>query len=116
MVNEVAGAHHLADNEAITHYDEGLAEKLEHWLKKYKAEVKQGMEKKLATWVASMSKHKNLKLGQILNCTEMREYLEDLEEFSSHFMVDEFYSQGFCIEFLHNVNGGVSGTIVCDGD
>jgi len=116
MANEAAGAHHPADIEVIMHYNEGPAEKLERWLKKYKAEEKQGMKKELATWVATMSKHKNSKLGQILNCTEMQEYLEDLEEFSPHFMVDKFYSQGFCLEFLHNVNGGVSGTIVYHGD
>jgi len=98
------------------HYDEGLAEKLEQWLKKYKAEEKQGREKELVTWVATVSKQKNSKLGQILNCMETQEYLEDLEEFSPHFMVDEFYSQGFCVEFLPNMNGGVSGTIVCHGN
>ena len=60
MENKVAGVCHLADNEAIVHYNEGLAEKLECWLKKYKAEAKQGMEKDLVTWVASMSKHKKV--------------------------------------------------------
>jgi len=112
MANEAMGARHLADNKAVAHYDEGPAEKLERWLKSYQAEKKKRTEKELASWVAGLSKNKNSKLGQILNCTKMRGYLEDLEEFSLHFMVDTLYGQAFCMEFLHNMNGGVSGSNV----
>jgi len=115
MANEAAGARHLANNEAIAHYDEGPAEKIEGWLKKYKEQAKTNTPKELGMWLAQVSKHKNSKLGQIFNCTETRKYLEELEECSPHFMVDELYGQDFCMKFLHNVNGGVSGTVVCHG-
>ena len=101
------------DNKVVVHYDKGPAEKLENWLKKYHVEVKQGMDKALVAWVASIAKVNNSRLGQIFNSVETQVYLEDLEEFSPHFMVDEFYSQKFCVEFLHQVNGAVSGSIVC---
>jgi len=112
LANGGAGARHLAENEVVTHYDEGPAEKMERWLKNYHTEAAKGTEKDLSDWMADVSKKRNSKLGQILNCTETRGYLEDLEDFSPHFMVDEIYGQAFCLDFLQNVNGGVSGTII----
>lgn len=109
LENSGEGALHLAENEAVTHYDEGPAEKLERWLKKYEKHAEGGTDN-LGTWLANVSKQKNSKLGLMLNCTETREYLQDLSEFSPHFMVDEIYSQGFCLDFLHGVNGAVSGS------
>ena len=70
--------------------------------------AKELMPKALGAWLADVSKQKNLKLGQVLNCTETQVYLNDLEEFSLHFMIDAFYGQGFCVEFMHKINGGVS--------
>jgi hypothetical protein len=116
MANDEAGARHLANNEENMHYSEGPAEKLEGWLKKYRSEEKKGTAKDLSAWLADVSKSKNSKIGQILNCAETKKYLEDLEGFSPHFMVDDFYSSKFCVEYLHKVNGGVSGTIFYDVD
>ena len=99
---------HLADNEAVMHYDEGPAEKLERWLVKYNRMAGEVTPKTLSAWLADVSKTRNSKLGQILNCSETRGYLNDLTEFSPHFMIDAFYGQGFCVEFLHKINGGVS--------
>ena len=109
LANGGVGAWHLGENMQVLHYNKGPAEKLERWLKIYEEQVRMCMEKQVATWLVGMAKTKNLKLGLILNCAEMKGYLQDLEEFSPHFMVDGLYGQKFCVGFLHNVNGEVSG-------
>jgi len=108
LANGAVGALHLAENEAVMHYDEGPAERMERWLGRYNMKAKELTPKALGAWLADVLKQKNSKLGQVLNCTETRAYLNDLEEFSPHFMIDAFYRQGFCVEFMHKINGGVS--------
>lgn len=109
LANGGAGAWYLGENAQVLHYDEGPAEKLERWLKIYEEKVRMCTAKQVATWLVGMAKMKNLKLGPILNCAEMKGYLQDLEEFSPLFMVDGLYGQKFSVRFLHNVNGGLSG-------
>ena len=109
LANGGAGGRYLGENAQVQRYDEGPAEKLERWYKLYEDTVRTCTEKEVGTWVAHVAKTKGSKLGQILNCKETTGYLKDLEEFSPHFMVDALYGQKFCVEFLHAVNGGVSG-------
>ena len=109
LANRGAGAQYLEENAQVLHYNEGPAEKLEQWLKIYEEKVRMCTEKQVVTWLVGMAKMKNLKLGLILNCAEIKGYLQDLEEFLPLFMVDGLYGQKFCIGFLHEVNGGLSG-------
>ena len=109
LANGAAGARHLAENAHVVRYEEGPAEKIERWLNLYVEKSDTLSANEFGDWMADVGK-KNSKLAQILHCTETRAYLGELEEFSPHFMVDEIYGQKFCLEFLHDVNGGVSGT------
>jgi hypothetical protein len=85
-------------------------------LGKYRTQAAQLTAKELTTWLASVSKSKNSKLGQIFNCVETRQYLETLEQLSPHFMIDSINGIPFCMDFMHGVNGGVSVFVGgCDG-
>jgi hypothetical protein len=108
LKNRAAGARHISSNAYVHHYDEGPAEKLDAWLTEYLAQAELMTPKELQGWISKVSKAKNSKLGQILNHEETRSYLETLRQFRPHFNVDHIFSMNFCVDALHDINGGVS--------
>jgi hypothetical protein len=108
LKDSAAGARHLSDNDIVLHYDAGPAERLERLFERYLTEAERRTAKDLATWLSGEARAKNSKIAQIFNHAESRQYLKALMEFSPHFMIEEFYSMGFCTDFLQCSAGGVS--------
>ncbi|KIL66948.1 hypothetical protein M378DRAFT_9652 [Amanita muscaria Koide BX008] len=111
LLNAAAGATHLSSNEYVHHYYEGPSERMEKYMAQYRSNCDGKAAWEVEKWINTIAAQ-NSKVGQIFHHTETVNYLRQLSQFRPHFMLDSIYSEKFCIDKLHNVNGGMLGLTV----
>ena len=103
---KAAGARHLSKNMHVHHYSEGPAERMNGLLTDYEALSDNASGQQ--AWLNLKAKAGS-RLGQIFNHRETVEFMQALRQFRPHFNEDKILCIPFCVETLHDVNGGVSG-------
>ena len=102
------GARHLSKNTHVHHYSEGPAERLNGLLSDFLALSDDLAEQQ--KWLNWKAKHLDSKFGQVFHHKETVEYLQELRQFRPHFNDDKIFAAPFCVDFMHDVNGAVSGS------